>query len=46
MERKFLFKYEDAYSDLKGLRANEPQSSVMRPLLYLLYTKDILHIVI
>lgn len=37
----FRIKQEKAYSDLKKIKAEVPQSSVLGPILYLLYTYDI-----
>lgn len=38
-DRRFTFKYEDEYSDMKKISAGVPQDR--GPILYLLYTRDI-----
>lgn len=40
-ERYFIIKQEEAYSELKEIGAGVPQGSVLTPVLYLLYTRDI-----
>jgi hypothetical protein len=39
--RHFQVKVEDLYTDLLPIKTGEPQGSVLRPLLYLLYTADL-----
>lgn len=39
--RHFRVKQEDEYSDLKTIGAGVPQGSVIGPILYLLYTRDL-----
>ena len=40
-ERYFRIKLENAYSELKEIKAGVPQGSVLGPLLYLIYTYDL-----
>lgn len=40
-ERYYRIKQEDAYSELKEIKAGVPQDSVLGPVLYLLYTTDL-----
>ena len=41
-ERFFRIKYEDAFSELKEIKAGVPQGSILSPLLYLIFTSDLL----
>lgn len=40
-DRYFRVKQEETYSDIKEIRAGVPQGSVLGPVLYLLFTRDI-----
>jgi hypothetical protein len=40
-DRYFRIKHKDAYSDLRKIHVGVPQGSVLRPILYLLYTSDL-----
>lgn len=40
-ERHYRAKYSDEYSDLKPISAGVSQGSVLGPVFYLLYTRDI-----
>ena len=40
-ERFFRIKQEDAYSELKEIKAGAPQGSVLGQVLYLLYSSDL-----
>lgn len=40
-QRNFRVRHETAYSSLKNIEAGVPQGSVLGPILYLLYTRDL-----